>query len=102
MISTIALIGRTSDRIEGYPLFRMVEVESVEAFDEKTYLSKIPVRYWDRDLPDNPLLRIPNGHFVVIFGRLESYPGLGLYVLVEQMNYFNSNLRVHQQAENQK
>ena len=101
MISTIALLGRASDRILDYPQFRMVEIESVEAFNEDTFVSHIPVKYWDRESTDNPLMRVPNGHFMVIFGRLESHPELGLFVIVEQMRHFSSNLKIHQQ-ENQK
>jgi len=101
MISTVTLLGQASDRIEGYPQFRMINIESVEAFNENTFLSHIPVMYWDRDSIDNPLMRIPNGHLVVIFGRLESHPDLGLFVLVEQMRHFTSNLKIHQ-TEKQK
>ena len=96
MISTVAILGRASDRIEGHPDFRMIEIESMEAFHENTFVSHIPVKHWNRDLSDNPLLKIPNGHFVVIFGRLESHPELGLFVLAEQYQYFSSNLAIHQ------
>ena len=99
MISTISLLGRAGDRVEGYPLFRTIEIESVEAFNEDTFISHIPVMYWDRKFLDNPLMRIPNGHFVVIFGRLESHPELGLFVIVEQFRHFPSNLKIHQQEK---
>ena len=98
MISTITLLGQASDPIEGYKTFRYINIESREPFDENSFYSKIPVMYWDRS-PHNPLLRIPNGHFVVLFGRLESHPELGLYVLVEQMRHFPSNLKEHQDKE---
>ncbi len=92
MISTVSLLGQAGEPIEGYPEFRMINIESKEAFNEESYSSKIPVMYWDRS-PSNPLLKIPNGHFVVIFGRLEAHPKLGLFVLVEQMRHFPSNLK---------
>ena len=92
MISTVALLGRTCDRIPGHPEFRMIQIDSVEAFHEDTFVSYIPALYWYRKDPDNAFMRIPNGHFVVIFGRLESHPELGLYVLVEQVRHFSSNL----------
>ena len=95
MISTITLLGQASDLIEGFDTFRYIDIESREPFDENSYYSKIPVMYWDRS-NSNPLLKVPNGHFVVIFGRLESHPKLGLYVLVEQMRHFSSNLKIHQ------
>jgi len=95
MISTITLLGQASDLIEGFDTFRYIDIESREPFDENSYYSKIPVMYWDRS-NSNPLLNVPNGHFVVIFGRLESHPKLGLYVLVEQMRHFSSNLKIHQ------
>lgn len=98
MISTIALLGQAGDRIDGYNGFRYIHVESREAFNENIYLSQIPVMYWDRS-KNNPLLRIPNGHYVMIFGRLESHPVLGLYVLVEQMRHFPSNLKIHQEQK---
>ena len=94
MISTITLLGQASDPIEGHSQFRYVDIESREPFDENSYYSKIPVMYWDRS-SSNPLLKIPNGHFVVIFGRLEAHPELGLYVLAEQIRHFASNLKVH-------
>lgn len=95
MISTITLLGQASDLVEGYETFRYVSIESREPFEENSYYSKIPVMYWDRGT-SNPLLRVPNGHFVVIFGRLESHPKLGLYVLAEQFRHFPSNLKIHQ------
>lgn len=95
MISTITLLGQASDLIPGYNAFRYIDIESREPFDENSFYSKIPVMYWDRST-SNPLLNIPNGHFVVIFGRLESHPKLGLYVLVEQIRHFSSNLKIHQ------
>lgn len=95
MISTVSLLGQAGETILGHPEFRVVHIESREPFNEDSYFSKIPVMYWDRS-SNNPLLKIPNGHFVVIFGRLESHPELGLYVLVEQMRHFPSNLLIHQ------
>ena len=94
MISTICILGQASDPIEGYNTYRMVDVESREPFDENSFYCKIPVMYWDRSAR-NPLMKIPNGHFVVIFGRLERHPELGLYVLAEQIRHFSSNLKVH-------
>ena len=95
MISTVTILGQASDPIEGYSQFRYVDIESREPFDENSFFSKIPVMYWDRS-SSNPLLKIPNGHFVVIFGRLEAHPKLGLYVLAEQIRHFSSNLNIHQ------
>lgn len=92
MISTIALLGLAGDQIESFPEFRIVNIESREAFNENSFYSQIPVMYWDRS-KNNPLLKIPNGHFVMIFGRLEAHPVLGLFVLVEQMRHFPSNLK---------
>ena len=100
MISTVTLLGQASDLIEGYPQYRYIDIESREPFDENSYFSKIPVMYWDRSA-SNPLLSIPNGHFVVIFGRLESHPSLGLYVLAEQIRHFSSNLKAHQRKPSQ-
>ena len=91
MISTITLLGQASDAIADHPMFRYIDIESREPFEENSFFSKIPVMYWDRST-SNPLLSIPNGHFVVIFGRLESHPELGLYVLAEQIRHFSSNL----------
>lgn len=92
MISTIALLGLAGDQIESFPEFRIINIESREAFNEDSFYSQIPVMYWDRS-KNNPLLKIPNGHFVMIFGRLEAHPVLGLFVLVEQMRHFPSNLK---------
>ena len=95
MISTVSLLGQAGEQIIEHPEFRIVHIESREPFNEDSFFSKIPVMYWDRS-QNNPLLKIPNGHFVVVFGRLESHPELGLYVLVEQMRHFPSNLKQHQ------
>lgn len=92
MISTITILGQAADLIEGYEQFRYLEVESREPVDEQSFYSKIPVMYWDRSNA-NPLLKVPKGHFVVISGRLEQHSQLGLYVLVEQMRHFPSNLK---------
>lgn len=93
MISTVSLLGRASDLIVDQPMFRYIEIESREPFEEHSYFSKIPVMYWDRST-SNPLLKVPNGHFVVLFGRLEAHPTLGLFVLVEQIRHFPSNLKI--------
>ena len=93
MISTISLLGQASDLIIDHPMFRYIDIESREPFEENSAYSKIPVMYWDRST-SNPLLKVPNGHFVVIFGRLEAHPKLGLYVLVEQIRHFPSNLKI--------
>lgn len=98
MISTITILGQASDPIEDFKTFRYVDIESREPFDENSFYSKIPVMYWDRSA-SNPLMKIPNGHFVVIFGRLEAHPKLGLYVLAEQIRHFPSNLLIHQRKE---
>ena len=98
MISTITILGQASDPIKGHETFRYVNVESREPFEENSFFSKIPVMYWDRSA-SNPLLKIPNGHFVVIFGRLESHPDLGLFVLAEQIRHFPSNLKIHQKRK---
>ena len=98
MISTITILGQASDPIPGFETFRYVDVESREPFDENSFFSKIPVMDWDRSA-SNPLLKIPNGHFVVIFGRLESHPILGLFVLAEQIRHFTSNLKIHQKKD---
>lgn len=98
MISTIAILGLAGDPIPGYPEFRKINLESREAFNETSFFSEIPVMNWDRS-SNNPLLKIPNGHFVAIFGRLESHPDLGLYVLAEQVRHFPSNLKIHQQQK---
>ena len=100
MISTVSLLGQAGEIIPDHPEFRIVHIESREPFNENSFYSQIPVMYWDRS-PHNPLLKIPNGHFVVVFGRLESHPELGLYVLVEQMRHFPSNL-VNQQEKQKK
>ena len=92
MISTISLLGLASDLIQDHPMFRYVDIESREPFEENSFFSKIPVMYWDRST-SNPLLKIPNGQFGAIFGRLESHPVLGLYVLAEQIRHFPSNLK---------
>ena len=98
MISTITILDQASDHIEGYNTFRYVNIESREPFDENSFYSRIPVMYWDRSA-SNPLMRIPNDHFVVIFGRLEAHPKLGLYVLAEQIRHFSSNLKIHQRRQ---
>ena len=92
MISTVTLLGQADDLIPDQPKFRYINIESREPFEENSYFSKIPAMYWDRST-SNPLLKIPNGHFVVIFGRLEAHPQLGLYVLAEQIRHFPSNLK---------
>lgn len=94
MISTITLLGQAGDLVKGFTKFRYVNIESREPFDENSFYSKIPVMYWDRT-DSNPFLKIPNGHLVVIFGRLESHPDIGLYVLAEQVRHFSSNLDTH-------
>lgn len=89
MVSTITILGQASDPIKGHEEYRNVIVESCEAFDEKSFFSIIPVKYWNRGT-SKVLKDIPNGDIVCIFGRLESDPDIGLYVLVEQLRHFSS------------
>ena len=97
MISTVALLGQMGDPVPGFPEYRYVIIETREAIDEATYVSKIPIAYWDKSITTY-IMRIPKGHYAVVFGRLESDPELGLYVLVEQIRHFSSNLKIHQVA----
>ena len=92
MVSTITILGQASDPVPNFKGFRYIKVESCEAFDENSFFSDIPVMNWDRST-SKVLLDIPNGDMVCIFGRLESHPQLGLYVLAEQIRHFSSNLR---------
>ena len=97
MISTVAILGLAGDPIPEHPGFRMINLETRGAFNEESYFSQIPVRYWDRSV-SKVLLKIPNDHFIAIFGRLESEPGVGLYVLAEQIRHFQSNLSTHRKT----
>ena len=94
MISTVSLLGQADDILPEHPTFRLINLETTDAFEEKVTISKIPCMYWDRS-KCNPLTKIPNGHFVCIFGRIEHNPELGLYVLAEQVRHFPSNLAIH-------
>ena len=89
MVSNVTMLGQASDLIKGHEEFRYIIVESCEAFDDKSFFSKIPVMYWNRGT-SKVLRDIPNGEIVCIFGRLESDPDVGLYVLVEQLRHFSS------------
>lgn len=97
MISTVTLLGQLGDPVPGCPEFRYVVIETIEAIEEDRYVSQVPIAYWDRSA-SNYLLRIPSGHYAVIFGRIEACPEVGLYVLVEQIRHFSSNLKIHQLA----
>ncbi len=90
MVSNITILGHASDPIKGHEDFRYVIVESCEAFDDKSFFSKIPVRYWNRGT-SKVLKDIPNGEIVCIFGRLESDPDIGLYILIEQLRHFSAS-----------
>ena len=98
MISTVSLLGQADDIIEEYPTFRLINLETIDAFEEKVTVSKIPCMYWDRS-KCNPLTKIPNGHFVCIFGRIEHTPELGLYVLAQEVRHFPSNLNIHKEQK---
>ena len=91
MVSNVTILGQASDPIKDQEGFRSVIVESCEAFNEQSFFSKIPVRHWDRGT-SKVLLDIPNGDIVCIFGRIESDPNIGLYILAEQIRHFKSNL----------
>ena len=94
MISTVSLLGQADDILSEHPTFRLINLETTDAFEEKVTVSKIPCMYWDRS-KCTPLTKILNGHFVCIFGRIEHNPELGLYVLAEQVRHFPSNLAIH-------
>lgn len=90
MVSSITILGQAGDLLESNKDFRYVIVESCEAFDERCFISKIPVRYWNRGT-SKILLDIPKGDMVCVFGRLESDPDIGLYVQAEQLRHFSKN-----------
>ncbi len=90
MVSNITILGKAGDVVEGHEEYRYIIVDSYEPFDEKSFESKIPVKYWNRGI-SRVLRNIPNGHYVCIFGRLESDPNIGLYILVEQIRHFSAN-----------
>jgi hypothetical protein len=92
MINTLTMLCQAYHSIEGYPECRYMKVETRKSVEENSQFSKIPVMYWDRSI-SNPLLKVPNGHFVIITGRLENHPDFGLLVLVEQLRHFPSNLK---------
>ena len=98
MISTVSLLGQADDIIEEHPTFRLINLETIDAFEEKVTVSKIPCMYWDRSTC-NPLTKRPNGHFVCIFGRIEHNPELGLYVLAQEVRHFPSNLKEHNKGQ---
>ena len=89
MVSNVTMLGQASDLIKGHEEFRYIIVESCEAFDDKSFFSKIPVRYWNRGT-SKVLRDIPNGEIVCVFGRIESDPDIGLYILVEQLRHFSA------------
>lgn len=94
MISTVSLLGQADDILKEHPTFRLINLETIDAFEEKVTVNKIPVMYWDRSA-SNPLTKVPNGHFVCIFGRIEHNPEIGLYVLATELRHFPSNLKEH-------
>ena len=98
MISTVSLLGQADDLIPEHPTFRNINLETIDAFEEEVTVSKIPCMYWDRS-KCNPLTKVPNGHFVCIFGRIEHNPEIGLYVLVTEMRHFPSNLNIHKEKK---
>lgn len=100
MISSVTLMGLAGDPVPGFPGFRYIDLESRDAFNEDSCFSKIPVCYWDRGI-SSYLLNVPNGHYVIIFGRIESEEGLGLCVVVEQLRHFDSNLLKHRSGKPQ-
>lgn len=91
-------MGLAGDPVPGYPEYRYVDLETTEAINEEIHFSKIPICYWDRSI-SGYLLNIPNGHFIVIFGRIEAEPGIGLHVVVEQLRHFDSNLLRHRSGK---
>ena len=91
MISTVTLLGMAGDQVPGHPDFRYIDLETREAIEERPFFSKIPACLWDRGI-SSFFLGIPKGDFVVLFGRIESNPQLGLIVVVEQIRHFKSNL----------
>lgn len=84
MISSVVVTGILKDKQN--EVFRIVETNSTDAFHpEQAIISEIPVMFWTRD-KSNPLMNASEGKFVVIKGRLESHPKLGLYVLCESLH----------------
>ena len=86
MISDVVITGLLKDVFDGK--FRYVETHNNDVFEPaKDIVSLIPTLYWTRD-DNNVYLREEKDTFVIIRGHLESDEKHGLYVLVENIQYF--------------
>lgn len=86
MISDVVITGLLKDVFDDK--FRYVETHNNDVFEpSKDIVSLIPTLYWTRD-DSNAYLREAKDTFVIIRGHLESDEKHGLYVLVENIQYF--------------
>ena len=86
MISSVVLAGTLKERIN--KTFRYVEAIQIDALrPSKEIVHRIPVQYWTKS-DQNVLLNRQEGTQLVIKGRLESDEKMGIYVLVESVNFY--------------
>ena len=46
MISTVSLLGQADDILKEHPTFRLINLETIDAFEEKVTVNKIPVTHF--------------------------------------------------------
>lgn len=84
MLSSVVVVGHLGEHID--PFYRYLEVEDENVMHDDLSISRIPIKYWTR-MSKNVLMSMQKGKNLVIRGRIESDPKLGLYILVEDFNY---------------
>lgn len=82
MISDVCVIGRVGEIVS--PNLRMVEVERVAPINGRFVVDQIPCRYWTKK-DGNYFMKMLEGSYVAIKGRLEKDGEMGIIVIVEEL-----------------
>lgn len=88
MISDVVLSGSAGSCIN--KLFRYVEIVRPTPIGGEFPTDRIPVMYWSKQ-PSCAFYRIPVGSLVLVKGRLETDPELGVVILCEHLEILSRN-----------
>lgn len=86
MISNVCLTGRLGGKINAK--FRQVEIDRTPIHSDQEVVDLIPISYWNTH-HNSRLSRLDDGVLVMIKGRLERDPEIGIYIQCEHLEYIS-------------
>ncbi len=83
MISNVFLLGKVGKIIDDER--RFIEVDRVTVKDGKIETDNLIAKYWNRR-PGNHFMKMNEGNYIGVKGRLENDEKYGVIIIIEQIN----------------